>query len=99
MSSDTGLSGLLSRFWKKIVDHFEDYEIKRETILNRISMILILFVGVIIRLFGLFQGFDPLIKAFDPHVQLVSNLFTGSKQILGILMVSKLASNYIGGFL
>ena len=29
MSSDTGLSGLLSRFWKKIVDHFEDYEIKR----------------------------------------------------------------------
>ena len=72
MSSDTGLSGMLSRFWRKIVDHFEDYEIKRETILNRISMILILLVGVIVRLFGLFQGLDPLIKAFDPYVQLVS---------------------------
>lgn len=98
MSSDTGLSGLLSRFWKKIVDHFEDYEIKRETILNRISMILILFVGVIIRLFGLFQGFDPLIKAFDPHVQLVSAEFINTEGFVQFIHWFKADSWYPYGF-
>jgi dolichyl-diphosphooligosaccharide--protein glycosyltransferase len=98
MSSDTGLSGLLSRFWKKIVDHFEDYEIKRETILNRISMILILFVGVIIRLFGLFQGFDPLIKAFDPHVQLVSAEYINTEGFIQFIHWFKADSWYPYGF-
>ena len=30
MSSGTGITGILSKIWKKIVDHFEDYEIKRD---------------------------------------------------------------------
>lgn len=72
LSGDTGLSGLLGRFWRRVVDHFEDYEIKRETLLNRISVILILVIATIIRLFSLMQGYDTLIKAFDPYVQLVS---------------------------
>ena len=98
MSSDTGLSGLMSRFWKKIVDHFEDYEIKRESILNKISMLLILFVGVIIRLFGLFQGFDPLIKAFDPHVQLVSAEFINTSGFIDFIHWFKADSWYPYGF-
>ena len=72
MSSDSGISGTLSRFWRRIKDHFEDYEINREILLNRLSLLIILVAGVMIRLFSLMKGYDALIKAFDPYVQLVS---------------------------
>ena len=72
MSSDSGISGTLGRFWRKIVDHFEDYEFNREALLNRLSLLIILIAGVMIRLFSLMKGYDLLIKAFDPYVQLVS---------------------------
>ncbi len=72
MSDDSGISGTLGRFWRRIVDHFEDYEFNREVLLNRLSLLIILTAGVMIRLFSLMKGYDTLIKAFDPYVQLVS---------------------------
>jgi dolichyl-diphosphooligosaccharide--protein glycosyltransferase len=61
-------------------------------------MILILFVGVIIRLFGLFQGFDPLIKAFDPHVQLVSAEYINTEGFIQFIHWFKADSWYPYGF-
>ncbi|MHA1198196.1 MAG: STT3 domain-containing protein [Candidatus Heimdallarchaeaceae archaeon] len=75
MSGDSGISGTLGRFWRKIVDHFEDYEFDRVVLLNRLSLLIILIAGVMIRLFSLMKGYDTLIKAFDPYVQLVSAEF------------------------
>jgi len=72
LSSDSGISGALSRFWRKVVDHFEDYEFNREVLLSRLSLLIILAAGIMIRLFSLMKGYDILIKAFDPYVQLVS---------------------------
>jgi len=72
LSSDSGISGALSRFWKKIVNHYDDYEFNREALLNRLSLLIILIAGVMIRLYSLMKGYDTLIKAFDPYVQLVS---------------------------
>jgi len=75
LSGDSGISGTLGRFWRKIVDHFEDYEFDRVVLLNRLSLLIILIAGVMIRLFSLMKGYDTLIKAFDPYVQLVSAEF------------------------
>jgi len=98
MSNGTGLSGLLSRFWKRIVSHFEDYEIKRETLLNAISLFLILAVGVIIRLFPILKGYDPLIKAFDPYVQLVSSEYIAQNGLSAFINWFKSNSWYPYGF-
>ncbi len=98
MSSETGISGLLSRFWRRIVDHFEDYEIKRETILNAIAMFIILTVGVIVRLFPIMKGYDPLIKAFDPYVQLVSSEYIATNGLSAFVHWFKSNSWYPYGF-
>ncbi len=98
MSSESGISGLLSRFWKKIVDHFEDYEIKRETILSAISMFIILAVGVIVRIYPIMKGYDPLIKAFDPYVQLVSSEYIAQNGLSAFIHWFKSNSWYPYGF-
>jgi len=98
LSGETGLSGLLSRFWKKIVDHFEDYEIKRETLLNRISILLIITVGIVVRLFSLMQGYDIIIKAFDPYVQLVSAKYITQNGFVSFIHWFKSNSWYPYGF-
>ena len=98
MSSETGISGFLSRFWRKIVDHFEDYEIKRETLLNAISMFLILAVGVVVRIFPVIKGYDPLIKAFDPYVQLVSSEYIAQNGLSAFIYWFKSNSWYPYGF-
>ncbi|NPD89201.1 MAG: hypothetical protein HGN29_10790 [Asgard group archaeon] len=98
MSSETGISGLLSRFWRKIVDHFEDYEIKRETILSAIAMFIILAIGVIVRIFPIMKGYDPLIKAFDPYVQLVSSEYIAGNGLSAFIHWFKSNSWYPYGF-
>lgn len=98
MSSGSGISDILSRFWRKIVDHFEDYEIKRETILNRLSLFFILAIGVTIRLFSIMRGFDPLIKAFDPYVQLVSAEYISQNGFIPFIHWFKSNSWYPYGF-
>ncbi|MHA1515596.1 MAG: STT3 domain-containing protein [Candidatus Heimdallarchaeaceae archaeon] len=98
MSSDTGITGMLGRFWKKIVNHFEDYEINREALLNRISLLIILAAGIMIRLFSLMKGYDPLIKAFDPYVQLVSAEYINSSGFIDFVHWFKNNSWYPYGF-
>ena len=98
MSSDTGLSGVLSRIWRKIVDHFEDYEIKRETMLNRISFLLILAIGITVRLLVVMRGYDTLIKAFDPYVQLVSTEYISQNGFIEFVHWFKSDSWYPYGF-
>ncbi len=98
MSSDTGISGMLGRFWKKIVKHFEDYEINREALLNRISLLIILAAGITIRLFSLMKGYDPLIKAFDPYVQLVSAEYISDNGFINFVHWFKNNSWYPYGF-
>jgi len=98
MSSDTGIRGILSRFWDRIVDHFEDYEINRETLLHKLSLLFILAVGIIIRLFPLIRGYDPLIKAFDPYVQLSSAEFISQNGLVDFISWFKMDSWYPYGF-
>ena len=98
MSSDSGITGALSRFWKRIVDHFEDYEFNREALLNRLSLLIILIAGVMIRLFSLMKGYDALIKAFDPYVQLVSAEYISENGITAFIHWFKDNSWYPYGF-
>ena len=98
MSSGTGLTGILSKIWKKIVDHFEDYEIKRETLLNRISFLLILIIGITVRLLAVMRGYDTLIKAFDPYVQLVSTEYISQNGFIEFVHWFKSDSWYPYGF-
>ncbi len=98
MSSDSGISGTLGRFWRKIVDHFEDYEFNREALLNRLSLLIILIAGVMIRLFSLMKGYDTLIKAFDPYVQLVSAEYISENGFNAFIHWFKANSWYPYGF-
>ena len=59
-----------SIFQKKIKDHFDEYDFNRASIAHNISLTLILIIAVTIRLFPYLKGWDPTIKAFDPHMQL-----------------------------
>lgn len=98
MSSDAGIRGILSRFWDRIVDHFEDYEINRESLLHKLSLLFILAVGIIIRFFPLIRGYDPLIKAFDPYVQLTSAEFISQNGFVDFISWFKMDSWYPYGF-
>ncbi|MCE7742530.1 MAG: hypothetical protein GOP50_08710 [Candidatus Heimdallarchaeota archaeon] len=98
MSSDSGISGTLGRFWRKIVDHFEDYEFDKVVLLNRLSLLIILIAGVMIRLFSLMKGYDTLIKAFDPYVQLVSAEFISENGFSAFIHWFKDNSWYPYGF-
>ena len=98
MSGDTGITGMLGRFWKKIVNHFDDYEINREALLNRLSLLIILAAGIMIRLFSLMKGYDPLIKAFDPYVQLVSAEYISENGFTAFIYWFKDNSWYPYGF-
>ncbi len=98
MSGDTGITGMLGRFWRKVVDHFEDYEINREALLNRLSLLIILAAGIMIRLFSLMKGYDPLIKAFDPYVQLVSAEYISENGFIAFIHWFKDNSWYPYGF-
>ena len=89
---------MLSKLWRRIVDHFEDYEIKRETVLNRLSLLFILAIGVVVRLFAVMKGFDPLIKAFDPYVQLVSAEYISQNGFVPFIHWFKSNSWYPYGF-
>jgi len=98
LSSDEGLSGMLANFWDRIVDHFEDYEIKKEIILHKLAFLLILSVGVLVRIFSVIKGYDPLIKAFDPYVQLQSAKYISEYGFISFVHWFKTNSWYPFGF-
>ncbi|MFV2014249.1 MAG: STT3 domain-containing protein, partial [Candidatus Heimdallarchaeota archaeon] len=56
-------------FKRRINEHFEEYDFSRRAIAHNISLLLILIIAMVIRLFPLFKGWDPQIKAFDPWMQ------------------------------
>jgi len=98
VSSNEGLSDMLSNLWDRIVDHFEDYEIKKEDILHKLAFLLILSVGIIVRLFSVIKGYDPLIKAFDPYVQLQSATYISDHGFANFVHWFKTDSWYPFGF-
>ncbi|MCH8907631.1 MAG: glycosyltransferase family 39 protein [Candidatus Heimdallarchaeota archaeon] len=57
------------RFIKFIKNHFDDWNLSRSSLAHQISLTLILLSAVVIRLFPLLKGWDPIIKAFDPQMQ------------------------------
>ncbi|MHA2249867.1 MAG: STT3 domain-containing protein [Candidatus Kariarchaeaceae archaeon] len=60
----------ISRLQKKIKDHFDEYDFNRAAIAHNIALSLILIIAFVVRLFPTLKGWDPTIKAFDPHMQL-----------------------------
>lgn len=98
MSSKTGVSGFFANIREKIVDHFEDYEVNRETILFKISFLFILIIALIVRVFVLIKGYDTLIKAFDPYVQLKSTEYIINNGFRDFLHWFKINSWYPYGF-
>ncbi len=60
---------IMERVSYKIKNHMEDYEITKSSVFHSITLTLILVTAFFIRLVALMQGWDPLIKAFDPHMQ------------------------------
>ncbi len=89
---------MFTKLWDRIVDHFEDYEIKKEDILHKITFLLILIVGFIVRIFSVIKGYDPLIKAFDPYVQLVSATYINDHGFISFIHWFKTDTWYPFGF-
>ncbi|MHA1911132.1 MAG: STT3 domain-containing protein [Candidatus Kariarchaeaceae archaeon] len=58
-------------FTKRLTNHFKTFDMEKADILSAFSLIIILAASFLIRLFPYLQGYEPLIKAFDPHVQLI----------------------------
>jgi len=55
---------------RQVRDHFEEYDLDKATIAHRVSLILTILIAFVVRLYPLLLGWDPLIKAFDPWMQL-----------------------------
>jgi len=64
------ISDWFDRRGRDIKDHFEEYDIDRATIAHRVSLSITLIIAFVVRLYPLLLGWDPLIKAFDPWMQL-----------------------------
>lgn len=54
---------------RRITGHFEEYDFSRRAIAHNVSLIMILIIAAVVRLFPLIKGWDPQIKAFDPWMQ------------------------------
>ncbi|MCY3412990.1 MAG: glycosyltransferase family 39 protein [Candidatus Heimdallarchaeota archaeon] len=59
----------IDRVANRVKDHFEDFEISRTQVFHSISLTLILVTAFFVRLVSTLRGWDPIIKAFDPHMQ------------------------------
>ncbi len=74
---------LTERIGERVRDHFEEYEIEKGSVTKQFSLFLILLLGFIVRLFPTLQGWDPLIKAFDPWFQLRSASYILENGLIG----------------
>lgn len=74
MSNEIDFNEFISERWERlknsVINHFEEYEIKKQNIAHNISLAIIMISAIIVRLFPLLRGWDPTIKAFDPHIQI-----------------------------
>lgn len=59
----------LDNLTRKVQNHFDDFELDKSSVFHSIALTLILVSAFLIRLVALLIGWDPLIKAFDPHMQ------------------------------
>lgn len=69
------ISDSLSKRYHKLKDHFSEYEVEKASLLHKISLTLIILIAFIVRLFPTLRGWDPILKAFDPYMQLRSASF------------------------
>ena len=58
------------RQYSKIIAHLREFEITQEKIMHSVTLFLLLAISFVVRLFPFLLGWDPLLKAFDPWVQL-----------------------------
>jgi len=63
---------MLKNQYERFREHVKEFEISPQKFTNRISLLLILTLSVVVRLYPLLKGWDPLIKAFDPQFQIRS---------------------------
>ncbi len=63
---------MLKNQYNRVQEHVKEFEISPQKFTNRISLLLILTLSVVVRLYPILKGWDPLIKAFDPQFQLRS---------------------------
>jgi dolichyl-diphosphooligosaccharide--protein glycosyltransferase len=74
MSNEIDLNEFVREKWDKlknsVINHFEEYDIKKQNIAHNIALSIIIIGAIVVRLFPLLRGWDPTIKAFDPHIQI-----------------------------
>ncbi len=58
--------------YNSIKDHYADYDLEKRSFLHGTALAIILVMAFTVRIFPSLQGWDPLIKAFDPWFQLRS---------------------------
>ncbi len=63
---------LTERVGERVKEHFREYEVEKGSAMKHVSLIIILTLAFVVRLFPTLLGWDPLIKAFDPWFQLRS---------------------------
>lgn len=69
MSSEFDFNEWLDSVGNRIRNHFEEFEVDKSKIAHSISLTLILFTAFFIRLVATLRGWEPIIKAFDPNMQ------------------------------
>ena len=89
MSQEININDWFSDRWdslkNSVINHFEEYEIKKKNIAHSIALAIIMISAIVVRLFPLLRGWDPIIKAFDPHIQIKAAEFILEKGYVAFL--------------